>query len=138
MTIKTKRVIKENVIGYLLITPLLISLVIFTIYPLLLALFQSFFKDFTVKRHTVYDWSTFGFANYAKAFKDPTFWDSLKLTLIYTFVSVPFSMVLSFIVAYFLSKDFKGAKIFRVLYYLPCVIPGIVSAIIYKYIYINR
>ena len=34
-----------------------------------------------------------------------------------------------------MSKDFRGSRVYRVLYYLPCLIPGIVSAIIYRYIY---
>ena len=135
MTAKTKNKIKQNIIGYALILPLLISLTIFTIYPLLLALFQSFFKDFRIYRYTTYDWSTFGFGNYIHAFQDDTFWKSLRITFVYAIISVIVSLSLSFIAAYFLSKEFKGAKVFSVLYYLPCLIPGIVSAIIYRYIY---
>ena len=135
MTRKTKNKIKENLTGYILIFPLLLSLTVFTIYPLLLSLFQSFFTDLTIKKHMTYDWSTFGFGNYANAFQDEAFWKALRLTFIYAGISVPLMLILSFTAAYFLSKDFKGAKVFRVLYYLPCLIPGIVSAIIYKYIY---
>ena len=135
MTRKTKNKIKENIAGYALISPLLLSLTVFTIYPLLLALFQSFFKDLTIKKYMNYDWSTFGFGNYIHAFQDESFWKALRLTFTYAAISVPLTLVLSFIAAYFLSKEFKGAKVFRILYYLPCLIPGIVSAIIYKYIY---
>lgn len=135
MTRKTKNKIKENIVGYALILPLLISLTIFTIYPLLLSLFQSFFQDILLRKYMDYDWSTFGFGNYINAFKDVSFWKSLKLTLLYAGISVPVMLVLSFVAAYFLSKDFKGARVFRVLYYIPCLIPGIVSAIIYRYIY---
>lgn len=135
MTRKTKNKIKENITGYILIFPLLLSLTVFTIYPLLLSLFQSFFTNLTISRHMKYDWSTFGFGNYANAFKDEAFWKALKITFIYAGISVPLMLILSFIAAYFLSKDFKGARVFRVLYYLPCLIPGIVGAIIYRYIY---
>lgn len=135
MEAKTKKILKNNIAGYLLITPLLISLIIFTIYPLLLALFSSFFTDYVPKRNGVYDWSTFGLQNYINAFHDVHFWKSLKITLIYCCTALPISIVLSFIIGFFLSKDFKGAKIYRVLYYLPCIIPGIVGAMVYKYIY---
>lgn len=135
MKAKTKNKIKENIAGYILILPLLISLTVFTIYPLLLALFQSFFENLKIKKHTNYDWSTFGFNNYINAFKDEAFWKSLRLTFTYAAISVPIMLILSFVLAYFLSKEFKGAKVFRIVYYLPCLIPGIVSAIIYKYIY---
>ena len=135
MTRKTKNKIKENIAGYILIAPLLLSLTVFTIYPLLLSFFQSFFKDLTIRKHMNYDWSTFGFGNYIEAFKDEAFWKALRLTFTYAAISVPLMLILSFIAAYFLSKDFKGARVFRVLYYLPCLIPGIVGAIIYRYIY---
>ena len=135
MTRKTKNKIKENLTGYILVLPLLLSLTVFTIYPLLLSLFQSFFTDLTIKKHMNYDWSTFGFGNYVNAFQDEHFWKALRITFIYAGVSVPLMLILSFVAAYFLSKDFKGAKVFRVFYYLPCLIPGIVGAIIYKYIY---
>ena len=135
MTRKTKNKIKENIVGYILVFPLLLSLTVFTIYPLLLSLFQSFFADLTIKKHMNYDWSTFGFGNYINAFHDEAFWKALRITFIYAGISVPLMLILSFIAAYFLSKEFKGVKVFRILYYLPCLIPGIVSAIIYKYIY---
>ena len=135
MTRKTKNKIKENITGYILVAPLLLSLTVFTIYPLLLSLFQSFFKDLTIRKHMNYDWSTFGFGNYIEAFKDEAFWKALRLTFTYAAISVPLMLILSFVAAYFLSKDFKGARVFRVLYYLPCLIPGIVGAIIYRYIY---
>ena len=122
-------------VGYVLVFPLLLSLTVFTIYPLLLSLFQSFFTDLTIRKHMNYDWSTFGFGNYVNALKDDSFWKALRITFIYAAISVPVMLILSFIAAYFLSKDFKGAKVFRVLYYLPCLIPGIVGAIIYRYIY---
>ena len=135
MTRKTKNKIKENMVGYVLVFPLLLSLTVLTIYPLLLSLFQSFFTDLTIRKHMNYDWSTFGFGNYVNALKDDSFWKALRITFIYAAISVPVMLILSFIAAYFLSKDFKGAKVFRVLYYLPCLIPGIVGAIIYRYIY---
>ena len=130
---KRKIKIKNNIIGYILVLPLLISLTIFTIYPLLIALFDSFFLDYTPLMS--HDWSTFGFGNCVKAFTDPTFWKSVKVTAIYSVVMIPLTVVASFLISYALNKNIKGVKIYRALYYLPCVIPGIVSAIVYKYIY---
>ena len=106
MTRKTKNKIKENLTGYILVLPLLLSLTVFTIYPLLLSLFQSFFTDLTIKKHMNYDWSTFGFGNYVNAFQDEHFWKALRITFIYAGVSVPLMLILSFVAAYFLSKDF--------------------------------
>lgn len=128
--------IKENVVGYALILPLLISLTVFTIYPLAMALFDSFFYDYIPRRLFFdRDWSLFGFDNYIKAFKTGDFQHSMKLTFIYAIVMLPSTLTISFFIAWQLNKKVVGIKVFRVLYYLPCVMPGIVSSIVYKYIF---
>ena len=136
---KKLRKINENIVGYALITPLLVSLTIFTMYPLLMALFDSFFYDYIPRRDFFdRDWSLFGFDNYIKAFKTGDFQHSMQLTLIYAVVMIPSTLAISFFIAWQLNKKVAGIKIFRVLYYLPCVMPGIVSAMVYKYIFLDE
>lgn len=131
--------LKENVVGYALILPLLISLTVFTIYPLLMALFDSFFYDYIPRRDFFdRDWSLFGFDNYVKAFKTGDFQHSMKLTLIYAAVMIPSTLIISFFISWQLNKNVPGIRIFRVLYYLPCVMPGIVSAMVYRYIFSDQ
>ena len=136
---KKIRKLKENIAGYCMILPLLISLTIFTIYPLAMALFDSFFYDY-IPRSNFFDrdWTLFGFGNYIKAFKTGDFGHSMALTLIYAVVMIPSTLSISFFIAWQLNKQIKGIKVFRVLYYLPCVMPGIVSAIVYKYIFSDK
>lgn len=133
MTNKLKRKIKTNVTGYILILPFLIGLLFFTVYPLGLALYQSFFKDYSPV--TGYDPSAFGVDNYVRALSDEWVLRSIKLTLIYAAFTIPFGLIVSFLIAYFLSFNIKGSKVFRVLVYLPALIPGIVGATIYKYMF---
>lgn len=130
---KRRKIIKENIAGYLLVFPLLVSLIGFTIFPLLMALFDSFFLDYNPILPR--DWSTFGLGNYIKAFETGAFQHSMKLTLIYAVVMLPLQLALSFFIAWKLNKDIKGIKVIRMLYFLPCVMPGIVSAMVWKYMY---
>ena len=133
---KIVKKIKENIVGYTLIIPLLVSLTVFTIYPLLMALFDSFFYDYIPRRDFFErDWSQFGLGNYFKAFTTGDFQHSMKLTLVYAIVMIPTTLTASFFIAWQLNKEFAGVKIFRVLYYLPCVMPGIVSAMVFRYIF---
>jgi multiple sugar transport system permease protein len=94
---KKIRKLKENIAGYCLILPLLISLTIFTIYPLAMALFDSFFYDY-IPRSNFFDrdWTLFGFGNYIKAFKTGDFQHSMALTLIYAVVMIPSTLSISF------------------------------------------
>ncbi len=133
MDAKIKRKIKSNVIGYALLIPFLIGLIGFTIYPLLLALWQSFFKDYSPV--TGYDFAEFGFDNYIKALTDEWVLKSMGLTLVYAAITIPISLAMSFLIAYLLTAPIKGSKVFRVLVYLPALIPTIVSATIYVYIF---
>lgn len=133
MLARTKKKIKSNLTGYLLLTPFLIGLVFFTIYPLLLALFQSFFKDYNPVDGFI--WSEFGIANYQRALTDEWVLHSMRLTLIYAAITIPMNLIVSFFLSYLLTTGVKGAKAFRILVYLPALIPSIVGASIYKYIF---
>ena len=62
LTAKTKKRLLTNVTGYVLILPLLVGLVIFTIYPLLVSLLNSFFLNYAGV--SSYSEITIGFGNY--------------------------------------------------------------------------
>ena len=133
---KTKNIIRENVTGYLLIAPLLVGLTIFTLYPLLVSLFNSFFLDYD--GFSPYSDFKFGFGNYLKAFsgyESKVFFKSLGITLSYTAIMVPLGMALSFAVALFLNQKLKGMYAFRLIYYIPCLIPGVVCGMVYRAIF---
>lgn len=133
MNAKTKVKIKNNLTGYALLTPFLIGLIFFTVYPLGLALFQSFFKDY--QPLDGFDWSVFGLDNYKRALTDKWVLDSMKLTLTYALIAIPMNLVVSFFLSYLLTRNLKGSKAFRIIVYLPALIPSIVGASIYKYIF---
>lgn len=133
---KVKNIIRENVTGYLLIAPLLIGLIIFTLYPLLVSLYNSFFLDYD--GFSAYSEFKFGFGNYMKAFsgyESKVFFKSLGITLSYTAIMVPLGMLLSFAVALFLNQKLKGIYVFRLIYYIPCLIPGVVCGMVYRAIF---
>ena len=128
--------LRTNVIGYALILPLLIGLTVFTIYPLLTSFYNSFFLDydgFNSRSEFV-----FGMGNYLKAFsgyESKVFFKSILITFSYAVVMVPLGLVLSFIVALFLNQKQKGILAFRLIYYIPCLIPSIVNAVIFGYVF---
>lgn len=133
MTDRTKKIIKNNITGYVLLIPFLVGMIFFTAYPLLLALAQSFFKDYSPMRG--FFWADFGLENYKRIFTDPGIHKSMLLTLAYAAINIPINLTVSFVLAYLLSLKMRGAETFRVLVYLPAIIPGIVGASIHKYIF---
>lgn len=136
LSAKAKKRIMANVTGYALILPLLIGLVVFTLYPLFVSLFNSFFYNYD--GFSPYEEFEFGFGNYLRAFtgyESEVFWKSIGITFSYAGIMVPLGLVLSFIVALFLNQGLKGIGVFRLLYYIPCLIPSIVQSMIYLYIF---
>lgn len=55
-------------------------------------------------------------------------------TLFFAVVNIPVVICGSYLLALFLNVKVKGIKVFRVLYYLPCVMPAIVGGIVWSYI----
>ena len=136
LSAKAKKRIMADVTGYALILPLLIGLVVFTLYPLFVSLFNSFFYNYD--GFSPYEEFEFGFGNYLRAFtgyESEIFWKSIGITFSYAGIMVPLGLVLSFIVALFLNQGLKGIGVFRLLYYIPCLIPSIVQSMIYLYIF---
>jgi len=131
---KKKRVIKENLIGFMLIAPVLIGLLGFVLYPMLESVYNSFF-DYQI----LFGRTNFGISNYKKIFtNDPDFIKAVVNTLIYAGISIPLNLILSFCVALLLSRAFRGMKAFRLVYYLPVIIPSVISGFIWRDVFAVR
>ena len=121
---------RESIEGYLFVTPLLVGLVFFTAGPVLASLVISFCKYdiFTSPRFV-------GGQNYAELMTDPLFWQSLKVTAIYSFVSVPIGLGLGLAVAILMNQKVRGIAAFRTIYYLPAVVSGVAVALLWMWIF---
>jgi multiple sugar transport system permease protein len=74
-----------------------------------------------------------GFENFATIFHDELFWQSLKVTAIYSFISVPVGMALSFSLALLLNLKVKNISLFRTIFYLPTVMPSVANAVLWAW-----
>jgi multiple sugar transport system permease protein len=121
---------REALEGYVFILPWLIGALIFTVGPIIVSLYLSL-TDFEVVKAPVFR----GFDNYVRLFQDKLFWQSLKVTSIYTFASVTLGLVLSFLVALLLNQDLKAVGLFRTLYYIPNLVPAVASSMLWIWIF---
>ena len=121
---------KNGVIGYLYIAPMVIGVIVFTLYPIISSLFYSFATVDLIKSPVFC-----GFENFYSIFfgaESYFFWKTLKTTMIYVLIEVPLSMVLSYLLALALSKASPKTYVFRVLFYIPVLIPSVVSGMVWK------
>lgn len=127
MNIK-KSVIKETVGGYMFALPVILGLAIFTLYPVIQSFIISFYNYNGL--NTV---EFIGLKNFQKIlFSDPETWKVVSNTLIYTLITVPLSLILGYLVALLVNSKVKGVSLFRVIYYLPVIIPSVAAGILWR------
>lgn len=125
-----KRFLKKNYVGWLFNLPLAIGIIVFTLIPVLLSLYYSFFSITITPDGLV--GSFVGFGMYKQIFTDPDMGKVALNTLVFSFVSVPLNLVLSYFLALLVNTKFKFTGAFRVLYYLPVIIPLVVNGLLWK------
>jgi raffinose/stachyose/melibiose transport system permease protein len=73
-----------------------------------------------------------GLANYKVALNDAQFWSSFVLSLKYVVCTVILTNVIAFLLAYLLTSGMRGQSFFRMVYFTPYLIGGIVLGVLWK------
>ena len=63
------------------------------------------------------------------------FWRSMRLTVLYAFLSVPLGLIGALGVALLLNQKVRGLGFWRVLYYMPAVLPAVATALLWRWIF---
>ncbi len=117
--------------GYFFIFPWILGLVMFTGGPIIASFILSL-CDYDIVNPPNF----VGLANYKRMFtEDPLFYQSLKVTSIYTFVAVPLGLVFSLMVAILMNRKIKGISLFRTIYYAPAVVTGVSLSLLWVWIF---
>mgnify|MGYP001815923278 CR=1 FL=1 len=121
---------RETLTFYLLISPWLVGLLLFVLGPMIASLFISFTRwDLLSPAKFI------GLENYEKMFtRDPLFWQSLKVTVIYTAFYVPLELAGGLVLALLMNQKLRFRGVFRTVYYLPSVLPGVAFVVLWMWI----
>ncbi|WP_366945218.1 sugar ABC transporter permease [uncultured Metabacillus sp.] len=112
--------------------PALIIYLTVIVIPTFYTLYLSLFEWNGVSAEKVF----VGFGNYINLFtNDTVFVKGLKNNIIWTVLSLVFSMGIALLLALMLNKSFKGRALFRAVFYFPFILSNIVVAIIWVWIY---
>lgn len=77
-----------------------------------------------------------GIRNYQRALADSYFWEAAKVTLIFSVVRIFGGLAVAFLVALGISQLKEGLQRYYLgVYYLPVIIPGVVSIILWRWLY---
>lgn len=120
---------KSTRMGYLMLLPSVLLILVLILYPTVNTIYQSFFE---IRTQTAALGPKFvGFRNYVKAFQDEHFWDTLWWTLAFTAVSVALELVIGMGLALLMNRKIPGQGLIRTAVLIPWGIPTVVSGIIW-------
>ncbi|MEV0325908.1 sugar ABC transporter permease [Micromonospora echinospora] len=119
-----------------LLLPFVVLFLLFYLAPIGYALYQSFFK---VQRagtfgrpETVFG----GFEQYVRVFENEAFRESVGRVLLFGIVQVPLMLGLALLFALLLDSGLLPLKrFFRLAYFTPYAVPGVIAAIIWGFLY---
>jgi len=117
-------------VAYAFIAPWLVALVTFIGYPFLASLYFSL-CDYAPLKTPLF----VGLANYAELGRDVVFLRSMTTTVIFAAVALPLGVVLAVVLSLFLSANVGGQSFYRAAYYLPHLIPSVVVAILWMWMF---
>ena len=115
----------------LMITPMTIGFLLFSVYPIIWVLRWSFFK------YNGYSEPVFvGLGNFIRVFsRDPAYWNSLKNTFLIAGMKMIFEIPLALVLAVLLNNKIKGSSFFRVVFFLPSVFSIAVVGLIFSILF---
>lgn len=113
---------KEERAGFLFLSPWIVGLLLITIGPMAASLYLSF-TDYNLLEPP--EWV--GMENFTRMLDDARLLNSLKVTFLYVFISVPLQLVAALALALVLDRGLRGMNFYRSIYYLPSLLGGSVA-----------
>ena len=113
---------KEERAGLLFLSPWIVGLVVITIGPMAASLYLSF-TDYSLLQPPKW----IGLENFTRMFDDARLLNSLKVTFLFVFISVPLQLIAALVLALVLDRGLRGMNLYRSIYYLPSLLGGSVA-----------
>lgn len=129
-----RKFIAKNAPGYVFLLPWFIGFFMLAIGPILTSFYLSFTK-YDIARPPEF----VGLENFEYMFFwDNRFWQSLRVTFAYVFMSVPGTLIFALAVAMLLDKGIRVIGVYRALFYLPSILGGSIAvAILWRQLFSN-
>ncbi len=129
-TLASRRRRRDNIFGYLFISPQLLGLFLFVLFPVVASVYLCFtqwnFIDFPV-------WV--GLDNFKTVFADRVFYKAVGNTAVYLVLTVPLTMLVSLTLAILTNRPSKLLKFYRAAFFLPMVTSTVSIALVWFWIY---
>jgi multiple sugar transport system permease protein len=113
-------------IGLLFISPWIVGLAVFVLYPLIYSVIISLTRYSGMSAAV---WV--GFQNYISAFQDPLVTTSVGNTLYYALLAVPIGLVVAILIALAMNRRVREVSVYRTALYIPSLVPAFAMSFIF-------
>jgi raffinose/stachyose/melibiose transport system permease protein len=110
----------------------LFAFAMIVVVPFLLGIYMTF-----TNMGTVVSFEFIGFDNYIQAFSSTRFWSSFGVTIRYVIATVILANVFGMMLALLVTSGIKGQNIFRMGFFTPNLIGGIILGYIWQFLFIR-
>ncbi|MFQ6171553.1 carbohydrate ABC transporter permease [Oryzobacter sp. R7] len=116
----------------LMLLPAAVLLVTFLLIPIGLTFLLAFTDARLISPRPA---EFIGLDNFARLFEDATFWKSLRNTILFAVVIVPFQSACALGLALLVNVKMRGVNFFRTVYFLPVVTSMVVVSMLWLFMY---
>ncbi|MGH9974263.1 MAG: carbohydrate ABC transporter permease [Nitrososphaeraceae archaeon] len=117
---------------YLFLAPSFAILLVFLVFPLAWNIYIAL-HDVSLTT-LLKDWEYVGPENFVTLFKDPNFYTSLKVTLMFVGGSVALQFGVGMLMAIVLNQQIRGSGVYRAILIIPWTISAVIAAFSFKFI----
>jgi multiple sugar transport system permease protein len=125
-----QRLLRRDLTGYLFLAGAVICFAFFSWYPIYREIVMSFQKTNFAGTTT---WV--GTRNYSRVQADPEFWSAWRNTIYFTLLALVFGYAVPFVMAIVLNEVRHAQSYFRLLVYLPVMMPPAAAAFLFQWFY---
>ncbi|SDX41857.1 multiple sugar transport system permease protein [Litoreibacter albidus] len=122
---------KDRWLAWLFLAPTLVLLAVFLYYPMIGTFVESFYSTSFINPNPEF----VGFEVYRKIIASREFSEVLWNSVLWTVGAVILQNILGFSTAMLLNQGLPGQGLLRALFLLPFILPGVVTAILWRFMY---
>ena len=121
---------RRTLMGYMFIMPFILGFFFWFLIPAAVA------GNLTLQRWNLISPPRYvGMYNFNKLLSDPLLGQSLKVTFLFSAISVPIGLVFAFFLASLINTKMPGIAVFRTIYFLPSIVPAVANAILWAWLF---
>lgn len=121
---------KQTIYGYIFIGPFILGFLLWFLAPTAVSAWLSL-----TEWNLITPPKFIGLKNFLHLFDDKLLLQSIKVTAVYSLISVPVGLALGFLLALLMNTKVRGIRLFRTIYYLPSIVPAVANAVLWAWIF---